>query len=422
MVFGCPRKWKGDEIRCLCMEKNANNSLSSLPVHDYNLNLSFANAFCAICNKAKKIVYWQLKFVVVRRLKQFLKAQPNLSIPSLLHEEFAWIAEPPTEASTEYCWLSPLEETLPSERTNETRALWSLCLSYSLPICLLNKRNTFGKYRNPHCALLEKVEDKLLCLCNPKEPLPPLSIVFNFNPDYSILKAHRNGRVIFTKTVKNTFQRGHVYDPFKDKCRSYLKARSLSGSNIPFEEVKKTLKILNISEVSCVNVSYNSSEFVKFPNGSVQIYLHTKMNEKGRYHEQNSSIMVCTNFTVNYTKTIFPRKAAWEHKKLSTARILTYIGLSLSIVAILLLITRFLLRANVRTLHGKNIISLSCALLAFQVLFLLSGQTDPTVTCDVITSVMHYSLLSTFMWMGVIAYEITKGVHNSGRFKLILSM
>ena len=426
IVFDCPRKWKGDEVHRLCMEKNENNPLSSVPVHDYSLNISFANAFCVICNKAENFAYWQLKFNSGWRPKKFIKAQ-NKSIPSLLHEEIAWTVEPPTRASIEYCWPIPLEETLPPVRTNETRALWSLCLSYSFPVCLGSKRNSIDKYRNPHCALLENVQDKLTCICFPKVKPPSFSIVFNFNPSDSTLKDDRNPRhyhsVIVTKRVKRTCQGGQVYDLFKDQCRAYLKTSSLSISNASIEEEKNTsVKVLNNSEMSCVNISYNSSEFVKLPNGSVQIYLHTKMYEKGRYHEQNSSIIICTNFTANYTKAIFRKKAAWEHKKLSTARILTYVGLSVSIVAILLLITRFLLRANVCTLHGKNVISLSCAVLAFQVMFLLSGQTDPAVTCDVITGVMHYSLLSTFMWMGVNAYEITKGAHNNGRFKSILSI
>ena len=161
----------------------------------------------------------------------------------------------------------------------------------------------------------------------------------------------------------------------------------------------------------CLNVIYNSSEFRKLPNGSIWIQSHLQLYNRDKYGEfSNGLVLLCANFSVNYTMKFQNKLSNANAERLTAAQIVTIVGLSLSIASLMCLIAKLIYCKNTDTLHGKNLLCLSMSLLVFQLLFLFSGKVAIPVVCDLVTGTTHFFFLSTFAWMGIMAYSVSKAI------------
>lgn len=86
----------------------------------------------------------------------------------------------------------------------------------------------------------------------------------------------------------------------------------------------------------------------------------------------------------------------------------TFAGLGLSIICLLLHICASFLTAELQNLSGKNLLSLCFALLGAYVTF-LTGMFKPEPSgCKVLAISMYFFYLSSFFWMMVIAFDVCK--------------
>ncbi|KAJ7393941.1 hypothetical protein OS493_003610 [Desmophyllum pertusum] len=128
----------------------------------------------------------------------------------------------------------------------------------------------------------------------------------------------------------------------------------------------------------------------------------------------NQTLILCSNFTRNYTR-IRTRIVLHQSTQSSirVLRIITYVGFSLSIIALLFLLVTYFLFAELRTYPGKKVMHLSCALIAMQSVYF---ATDPDVVssavCAVMGAFLHYFILAAFLWMSVIAHNARKTFSN----------
>ncbi|XP_074128198.1 cadherin EGF LAG seven-pass G-type receptor 1 isoform X2 [Sminthopsis crassicaudata] len=105
-----------------------------------------------------------------------------------------------------------------------------------------------------------------------------------------------------------------------------------------------------------------------------------------------------------------------EHGEVLPLRIVTYTGVSVSLVALLLALVLLLLlrtlRANLHGIH-RNLIA---ALFSSQLVFVIGiDQTENPFTCTVIAILLHYFYLSTFAWLfveGLHVYRMLTEVRN----------
>ncbi|XP_033118558.1 uncharacterized protein LOC117118153 [Anneissia japonica] len=89
--------------------------------------------------------------------------------------------------------------------------------------------------------------------------------------------------------------------------------------------------------------------------------------------------------------------------------LLSVIGCILSLVALVLTFLVYCLLSPLRTLPGKSVMSLTVALFCAQFLLTFgAGRTKITAACKVIAITMHFFWLASFVWMTVLAYDISK--------------
>jgi hypothetical protein len=100
---------------------------------------------------------------------------------------------------------------------------------------------------------------------------------------------------------------------------------------------------------------------------------------------------------------------------------ITMVGLSLSIVFLILHLFVFGMTPKLRNLSSMNLASLSVSLLLMYCAFFGAIYLRQTgVPCVLIAVIIHYSLLASFCWMLTIAYDINRVVRQATT-KLLVS-
>ncbi|XP_045687177.1 adhesion G protein-coupled receptor E4-like [Phyllostomus hastatus] len=106
--------------------------------------------------------------------------------------------------------------------------------------------------------------------------------------------------------------------------------------------------------------------------------------------------------------------------------VITYVGLSLSLLCLLLAALTFLLCKAIQNTSTSLHLQLCICLFLAHLLFLTGiDQTEPEVLCSIIAGVLHYLYLASFTWMLLIGLQLFLTVRNlrvanytsAGRFK-----
>lgn len=89
----------------------------------------------------------------------------------------------------------------------------------------------------------------------------------------------------------------------------------------------------------------------------------------------------------------------------------------MSIISLLFLLMTYFLFAELRTYPGKKVMHLSCALIAMQSVYFVS---DPDVVssavCAVMGALLHYFVLTVFLWMSVIADNTQRTLSSLSKY------
>jgi hypothetical protein len=99
----------------------------------------------------------------------------------------------------------------------------------------------------------------------------------------------------------------------------------------------------------------------------------------------------------------------------------TAVGVSLSIIFLILHLFVFVMTPRLRNLSSMNLASLSVSLLIMYCAFVGASLLRQTgIPCIVVAVIIHYGLLASFCWMLIIAYDINM-VLRQATTKLIVS-
>ena len=102
---------------------------------------------------------------------------------------------------------------------------------------------------------------------------------------------------------------------------------------------------------NCSSIQLNSSNTVLFPNGTLWIPLYATGYSRADYFMNGSNVLLCTKFSSNYSKREIIVK--WSYA-VSPLQILTYVGCSVSVLSLLVLLVVYSVFKELRTLPGKK--------------------------------------------------------------------
>jgi len=157
---------------------------------------------------------------------------------------------------------------------------------------------------------------------------------------------------------------------------------------------------------NCTSLAFNEKEYVLLANGSVYLKLHKKMYSNMTYKIHDKILLLCVNFSRNYTRTEKEGGKQKISKTPASFQMLTFIGCIVSTVSLVLLLITYILFAELRNLPGKIIINLTLSLLLYQSAFYMARKKDSQEACLAIAVLLHFFVLSSFTWMNVMAYDV----------------
>ena len=230
----------------------------------------------------------------------------------------------------------------------------------------------------------------------PHEPPPPLNILFDFSSGSNQISIQGKTTIIKQKTCNE----GFVYDPFVDMCREAFH-KVLLATNSSLNSTNSTMDsiMLNCSFF----IRLNSSKTTLYPNGTLWVPLYKTEYNQTEYFVNGSYVFVCTDFTSNYSR----RDTMWSYV-ISPLQILTYVGCSVSVLSLLILVVIYGIFKELRTLPGKNLINLSLAMIFYHIFLFGAGSRANQALCTMIAILLQYFLLSSFAWMSVMAFDVAK--------------
>ncbi|KAL9960660.1 hypothetical protein ACROYT_G034146 [Oculina patagonica] len=401
MIDSCPSSWRDAETARACMSTNYSaDPVVALPLLDMTTNVTYANIYCAMCHgKSRDLHHWSL------RVERFLGVKaPNGSLHDIISSDRTerWEAIPVGEIIPDTCVLTPTEAN-----TGPDTAIKRLCRSYANRIVVRNDNTQtqggemFRHFKNPHCALLSSpsmlANQTVRCFEIIRFPPSLSTMLFVFS---NLTKIPPDDLRIQSVRVKFNCQMNEVYDPFQERCLPLHLSRSDSNNT----------NSTNVTR-NCHGLRFPSHEFRVLSNNSVFIIPHQKLYNNDSYILVNQTLILCAKFSRNYTRKSTPARPENENSSNHSLalRIVTYVGFSLSIISLLILLMTYFLFDELRTYPGKKVMHLSCAMIAMQTVYFVS---DPDVVsaavCAVMGALLHYFILVMFLWMSVIAHNTQK--------------
>lgn len=153
----------------------------------------------------------------------------------------------------------------------------------------------------------------------------------------------------------------------------------------------------------CPHVKFEPSEYILSENYSVELKNYKHIFQFYQiYIDQKKRLWVCLDD--------FEQMTGNENVLDVVYRILMIICTCLSSIALLITFITYAVFPSIRTLPGKNIMSLVFSLLLYHVLYLIEMATGTVsdTTCKILGLLLHYFLLSSFGWFTISAIHMYK--------------
>ena len=393
MVGSCSQNNTDKNLESLCTSSKA-DFFEMLPVSDLQTRATYKNVFCASCNQASNVTYWNFSASCKGYSPDDIPKTRSLMLAFIM-TRCQWYFKPPRGRSEKKCLA--VKENCPadSELVDEEPLLRDLCSFYSFPVC------PGFQSKNLHCDIC-KGEDisQSSCICGEAggidRPSKALNILFDFSSSTHSVQVGERKSVVRNKKCRE----GFVFDPFNEECVQIY--APMSDPDMPFINTNGSM---NRSSINCsyVKMNISSVSLLRVSNDSIWIPLHKRMYNKERYAISGSSLFLCVDY-----KHVYPETIILFSMEITPLQILTYTGCAISMISLVFLLGIYIALPELRTLPGKNLISLSCVMLFYHIFFLLTGQTDKPNICMAISVLLHYFLLSSFCWMGVMAFDVQK--------------
>ena len=394
MFSSCPQQNTNKNLESLCTSPKV-DLFRMLPVSDLQNRVTYKNVFCASCNQASNLTYWNFSASCKNYTSDDIPKNRSLMLAFIMTKCQRYL-KPPLGYSEKVC-LSVKENCPDSELVDEEPLLRDLCSFYSFQV------SPDFQPKNPHCDLCKgkDISDYSSLCVDAGEigiRIPSLDILFDFSSS-----SHHSVQVGEKKSVvrNKVCLEGFVFDPFNEECVQL---------HVPTRDPEMSFENRR-NYINCSYVEMNNASVIRLSNGSIWIPSHQRLYNKENFAINNdTSLLLCVDWPLTSpTETI-----SLIHRETKSIHILTYTGCTISMISLIFLLGIYIALPELRTLPGKNLISLSCAMLSYHIFFLLTGQTDKPKICLAIALLLHYFLLSSFCWMGVMAFDAEKTFGSKG--------
>lgn len=402
MVTQCPAG-SDEHISALCrLHAEINNAtFYQLPVTGSHTRIVYGNYYCALCNGERAVEYWyaERKCLHFQLVPDYETPEPVETV-SDDEEHLVELKPPPQRVQFEDCHLSftptnyndlhPCGFDSCSFEWNDTE-MAEKCQSSDATLFVYTIHQPLTPYRNVHCARCNGLSiDSLTCDARwPLNSYPPhnlpLSVLINFNDQSNDV---RYG-YFFAGKKPPPCPAGEFLDPFRMMCVRKFCHPGLFAAAADDGDCQKLMtgeKLLmrnpgkaddsSSSALNCsVFIAFNKTEYILNDNNTLTILSRPDTEYLAdEYFIDGSTAYVCSPFERSNDVTL-PHDEA--------LKLLTLIGVILSLMLLLMLFVVYLCFPVLRNTPGKCLMSLVTSLFAGELLlmFAVKGHNESHVIC-----------------------------------------
>ena len=454
MVSACPDSWLATSTSSepAAVQSNCTSGTDLLPpVSDNATGIVYRNEYCAVCNWVESAVRWRYGLGCTSWLhREMHRAELELIIFELTvevinRECLICSYEPPLDASLEAkaraCYPNDVNSCLPPESV-------SPLIDYELAaeLCVSGQFNPVWAdpvqgmvYRNQYCAQCNN-ETLTTCATLPGELFPvqlmpppisgsycadeaenklsgqirPPSVCTNKTGDTGIpsfpfsavLDVGNDGVQVTISSTQTTLEvqcgEIEVYDPALEGCRPVVCTEI-------FQSGRGGCTFPSNANISCAEVLIQLTEDddFQFVNNTTVLYSDALHNVVGML---DGSPVICINFSSNGTSLVNKTEIFYSYP--TAYFVFTYIGCSLSLVGVTIILLSLAMFKELRTLSRAILANLSASMLVTN-LFILVGApvveaTQSRSLCISVSVVLHLFFLAQFSWMSTMSIEILR--------------
>ena len=347
-----------------------------LPVFDRHSNVTYRSIGCARCNIAGNLSFWSLRASCLDHslLRQRMRSFEALKTTLKTNDQCLWKYVPYSSIKQIYKSCVVKDSQCESNKLSALSVVKELCLSYSMVFSIEVSSNLRLRYRNPHCALCNS-DGKQEAFTGPSLG-PPLSILFDVSSNvYSKLEqlqttqAPTAGFNLTSQILNCSLATKNCTVTFRGKTCLLLTTVTNQSALMDFNSSR--IKVLTPQQISL------DKNVLKPENDSISILCPEQGDKKNEQHPYPVAISYITT-----TET------------------------ALSIISLFLLIAIYLSFKELQNLPGKCLISLSWAIMCYQIIFLcIKKSKEVDAVCKAVAICLHFFVLAAFSWMSVVAFD-----------------
>ena len=430
MITFCPKEKSvsevvnGPKLAELCEAQ----SLSSPPISDNRTGLVYRNKYCAQCHGVpdREQLSWQSQWICSDKLVNISKSNDDkvdidifldICYPSAFVEP-QWSDNVCRPFTATQCDLAVSYECQPapatSMQTDEYCSIKEVCSNK--PGGARQPSAAPGVYINEYCALCSRptLENKEL-MCPPdNDKSTGLEIIFPpLNTFVMLLDVTGSGVEVLDRkdiqvisTKERSCGEGQVFNVYDKRCQiSFCPlGYSYNGTSCLPTDPNCTLVALNHTEYKTIN-SYRI------------LWIAVKQNVSVQGYSSEGNPLVCTNFTSDFNTTVNETITRHLYGYPAAFTILSYLGLSVDVVAAAILLFTYAAFAEMRTFYGKLFMNFVLVLLLGDLTFLLGSAVYAVsledVVCQVVAILLHYLFLARFVWMALLSLNVARHFYHA---------
>lgn len=439
MVSACQDDWlavsdaQREEIYSKCA---GNDSLP--PVSDRDTGLVYKNEYCAVCNGVKDVILWRYELGCTKWLNEELvrarilgHVEFELDLEIIYRECRICGYEPPQQlgiaSKARLCYPHITSCLRPNEvnmKLEDYEHAVEQCISG--PFDLVWNELSGAVYRNQYCALCNN-DSMTTCPPVPRQDTAD-------EPSFCSNEVERLlGNQTRPSSVRNDTLGINAF-PFSivlDVAGSGLEVSSVAVTvSLPVYCDKNQLydpAIQDCRRIVCPEVFTNDSDGCTLSTNTSCPYGLIELTENDNFELlDNSSLLysdavydivdylegnpvICANLSVNGTATRNVTEEFFKYPK--SYFILTYIGCSLSLVGVTIILLTLALFKELRTMTTIILSNLSVSVIFTNIFILVGGPiahaTQSNSLCVSVGILLHFFILAEFCWMTILCAEIT---------------
>ena len=482
MIASCPESESESDILNRIADLCKAHALSSPPVSDNSTGLVYRNKYCAQCHGVpdKELITWpSVWHCNITLTEAFISGSGTVDMRVLLaacnpsvFEEPQLLSDRERAYPLRECDRDIIYKCQPPPETNtsseEYHNLERLCRIEPGKATVISTAP--GVYKNEYCALCSSLNmDRNNLRCPPNPPsrnmIPPSFNTFPLLLDVtgSGIEVLSMDKIEVTSIIEQSCAEGQVYDVYSEACRESPcpPGFDYSGSSCLPIAPNCTLVALNNTEytrtgnqvifwiaveqnvsvqwynskgnplvctnftsnftrpVKCTLIALNDTEYHTVSN-QIIFWFALEQNISVQGYNSEGNPLVCTNFTTNFTRTVNETITRTLFGYPAAFGILSYLGLSVDVVAAAILLFTYAAFAKMRTFYGKLFMNFILVLLLGDLTFLLGaavyGVSLDNVVCQVVAILLHYLFLARFVWMSLLSLNVARHFYHAAKF------